>query len=211
MNRLRRGLMLAAVAPWATGLSGCASPAEQVTKVYSETVSSLLISQDNKHVVVIGSHYHYVFDAPGALVQVLASGLHENLDGVLSDFHVDASGAITGHYQLRLRPGLSSELETAATAFGFTPSTPQQSARLLEGQLSGKRFLDNALRANRFRQTLNRSYVVEITAEQGRGDRFVEAIASPVTVAAEGVTLLYYIALAPVLIPFAVVSQEKKK
>jgi hypothetical protein len=47
-------------------VGSCATrqPETLVLKTYHETLSSLLLSQDRQHLVVIGEHHHYIFDTP---------------------------------------------------------------------------------------------------------------------------------------------------
>ena len=209
MDITRRRLLLASLIGVAAGTSGCASTAGPVIQTYSETISSLFVTQDGSKLLVVGQRYHYFFDAPPHLVQALSAPWHEQMTGELSSFHVDTKGVITGRYTLRVPAALPDAQRSEAQALGFARVDGAPDLSLI-GDLQGKRYLENTFRVHRIRQTLNKPYTVEISAEQGLGDRIADTLATPLSTAAEGVTMLYYGALAPVLIPFSVISREKK-
>lgn len=208
----RRHLLLAAAG--SALLSACASStpphAVHKTDVYKETVTSVLMSQDGKYLVIIGEKHHYIFDAPPKLVAALESPLHAQMEGALSRFIVAADGGTGGDYQILLPGTLSDSDATAARALGFEPLDGHPGLQLA-GHLQGRRYLQGTVKANRSRTTLNHPYEVEVMADQAAGDRAADALVSPLSVATGGVTLLYYVALAPVLIPFALISRERSK
>ncbi|GAA0753052.1 hypothetical protein LRH25_26405 [Ideonella azotifigens] len=224
----RRRLTLGAAACLGTGLSalaGCAGdppkpaatpapPPDSGTSVvrYTETISSLLISQDRKNIVVIGSGYHYIFDAPPGLLALLASPLHARSKGNLSSFRVDAKGKIRGHYTLQIDNLITPSEQDAARSMGFIrgadPANPE--AHVLRGELVGQRYLQSTLVSARATEKLNQRYVIEVTAEQSTGDRVAGALSTPVTVATDGVLLLYTIVLSPIVVPLVVLTREKK-
>lgn len=210
MRPQRRGLLLAATAVASFSLVGCANPTRIVSQRYTESVGAVLISQDGRHLVVLGERYHYIFDAPAALVQALASPLHGRMAGVLAGFQVNLEGTTRGDYDIRLPGDLDETASAQAAALGFQ-ADPTDGALHLSGRLQGRRFLEGALRARRTPMTLNQVYQVEITAEQRASEQAADALVSPITVAAEGVTMLYYIVLAPVLIPLALISREPRR
>jgi hypothetical protein len=77
--------------------------------------------------------------------------------------------------------------------------------------VAGQRYLQGTVKANRIRTTLNHPYTVEIQAEQPRSEQMANALVTPVSTAANGVNLLYYVVLAPILVPFALISRERAK
>ena len=206
------------------GLGGCASsiPADShgpaknslAQQSYTETINSLLVSKDNKNIVFIGRNYHYVLAAPPMLVQCLASTLHPKIKGEISGLHVDPQGQISGAYRLFLTaPASPSEAETAH-ALGFTSAaaSPEEGGDWqASGELTGQRFVRGTLREGRQLEPLNQSYTVEITAEQSRADVVADKLATPLTMGSDGVLLLYYIVLAPVLIPLTLISREPRR
>jgi hypothetical protein len=68
----------------------------------------------------------------------------------------------------------------------------------------------SALRADRQRSALNHPYTIEISAEEPLGSRVADRLSTPITVTSDGILLLYYVALSPVLLPIALMSRERK-
>ena len=207
----RRQLLLAFAA--AGGLAGCATaqPETLVLKTYHETLSSLLLSQDRQHLVVIGEHHHYIFDTPQALVAALESPLHARMEGELGRFTVAADGRTEGDYALTLPADLDDADRAQAVALGFQTDAARPGAWRLSGHVAGQRYLQGTVKANRIRTTLNHPYTVEIQAEQPHSEQVANALVTPVSTAANGVNLLYYVVLAPILVPFALISRERAK
>ncbi|HSI48865.1 MAG TPA: hypothetical protein VLA61_11380 [Ideonella sp.] len=226
MYPTRRRLTLGAAACLGTTLAGCAGdppkpaaatpapPPDSGASVvrYTETISSLLISQDRRNIVVIGSGYHYIFDAPPGLQALLASPLHARSKGNLSSFRVDAKGKIRGHYTLQIDNLITPAEQDAARNMGFIrgvdPANPE--AHVLRGELVGQRYLQSTLVSARATAKLNQRYVIEVTAEQSTGDRVAGTLSTPVTVATDGVLLLYTVVLSPIVVPLVVLTREKK-
>ncbi|RQP25808.1 hypothetical protein DZC73_01715 [Albitalea terrae] len=192
--------------------AGCAqaptAPRSTPIQHYSETISSVLISQDRRHLVVIGDHYHYVFDTPAHFAELLASPLHQKVSATLSEFHVSREGDITGRFTLDMDADLSLRDRDTAQALGFV----QVDARHLVqyGEMRGRRFVGSALRADRQRSALNHPYTIEISAEEPVGSQVADRLSTPITVTSDGILLLYYVALSPVLLPMALMSRERK-
>jgi hypothetical protein len=77
-------------------LSGCASQPLQ-NRRYDEKVSSILVSQDRKHIVFFGASHHYVFDTPPDLIQAFDSPLKSRLRAHFSSFTVKVDRSVEGH------------------------------------------------------------------------------------------------------------------
>jgi len=208
-------LRLAGATPLAlsglAALGGCAESAslKAPIKPYTETVKALLISRDGKHLVFIGRSYHYVLDAPAQLVASLASPLHQSMDGEISQLHVDAENGISGHYQLSLAGPLDEQQAQAARELGFSPAADGGPWRA-SGELKGQRFLQGAFREGRQLEPLNKSYTVEISVDQSRGSAMADSLATPLTVGSDGILLVYFAVLAPILIPLAIITREPR-
>ncbi|MBV8123276.1 MAG: hypothetical protein JOY60_01465 [Burkholderiaceae bacterium] len=208
MTLRRRHLVLALPAAWALSAAGCAEAPLRPAHQYTETISSLLISNDFKSVVIIGEHYHYIFTAPLHLVEALSSPLHAELSGSFSTFRVEKNGHISGQFDLNLNPALTPEQQAQATQLGFAPDADGKLK--LHGELSGKRYPQGTLKAGRHTQALNQSYTIDISVDESRGDAVADDLLSPITAGSDGVLLLYYAALAPILIPVAILSKAPK-
>jgi hypothetical protein len=102
-----RRIALALIAGAALGLAGCATseaPLPAQPNRYSETISSVLVSEDGKRLAAIGSGHHYIFDAPDVLVKALRSPVHPQLTATFAAFHLDQRGVLTGDWLLTLAP-----------------------------------------------------------------------------------------------------------
>jgi hypothetical protein len=206
MNSNRRGIILAMAAAGALAVSGCAST-QHPPHTYKETISSVLLSSDNKHLVAIGSNHHYVFDAPAPLVAALHASLHPRLSAEFSTFNVDPQSTITGEYTLVLEGGLAPEEQTAAEELGFARGPD---GRWLEqGRLAGRRYTGWTYKTGEHQEKLNKPYTIEITVEARHGDAIVDSLDTPIRVTADGVQMLYFLPLAPVIIPVIFLTAAK--
>jgi len=208
MTLRRRHLMLALPAACALLATGCAEAPLRAAHHYTETVASLLISNDYKSIVIIGDRYHYIFAAPPHLVDALSSPLHAQLSGSFSTFHVEKNGHISGQFDLNLNAASTPELREQAAQLGFVADAG--GTLTLHGDLSGKRYPQGTLKAGRHSQPLNQSYVIDISVDESRGDAVADDLLSPITAGSDGVLLLYYAALAPILIPIAILTKAPK-
>jgi len=207
----RRRLVVAlAVAGGSRVLGGCASttsaPKEQ--RRYSETISSVLASQNDRHIVAIGRNHHYVFDVPEVLARALRSPARTQLSAVFTPFHVDAHGDISGEVTLRLPPGAAPEMQRAAGEVGMAHQTDDSWQASI--RLAGHRYSSWTYRTPGDKQEkLGQTYTIDVTTDAGVADTAAEAVDTPVRLAADGVQLIYYAALAPIIIPFIFLTRAR--
>ncbi len=205
----RPALVLAAVA----ALAGCASPpqapaaapAPAYQQRYTEVISSVLLSEDGKRLAAIGAGHHYIFDAPPVLVKALHADSHAQLEAAFSTFHVDKRGVVTGDWTLALARDAGPPARQEALAMGFVPSADGRLA--VSGQLEGRRFTGWTYRLGREQDRLNRSYEIEVTTEASRADAAADDAVTPIRVAADGVQLVYWAPLAPIVLPILFLSK----
>jgi hypothetical protein len=190
----------------ALAASGCAT-SQHPPHTYTETISSVLLSADNKHLVAIGSNHHYVFDAPQPLVAALHSDLHPRLSAEFSTFHVDPQATISGEYTLVLAGELAPDAQTAAEAIGFSRGPDGRWRE--QGHLAGRRYTGWTYKMGEHQEKLNKPYTIEITVEARHGDAVVDSLETPIRVTADGIQMLYYLPLAPVLIPVIFMTAAK--
>lgn len=208
----RRALLLALAAAGGglgLGLEGCASaPQHAGGRHYTETISSVLISADHQHLVAIGSNHHYVFDAPELLVRTLQSPAHGHVSAAFTPFHVDAKGDVSGEVTLRLPADAPVDLQRAAADLGMTRGAGGDWQASVH--MSGHRFASWTYKApGQTQEKLNHPYTVEITTDEDLKDVAVDKSVTPVRVAADGVQLIYYAALAPIIIPFVFIARAR--
>lgn len=89
--------------------------------IYKETISSVLITQDSKKLVVMSGKYHYIFNASPALVSTLKGNFHPYVTATFSDFQVSSSGHVVGTLRLAA-PNAPREALEEAVAAGFVRS-----------------------------------------------------------------------------------------
>lgn len=74
--------------------SGCSSYQRNLLRdtQYTESISSILITEDNKKLAVIAPKYHYVFDMPQTLPEILNSSFRKNIEANFFFFRVKNNG-----------------------------------------------------------------------------------------------------------------------
>ncbi|MDR6497879.1 hypothetical protein ACPUER_31665 [Burkholderia sp. DN3021] len=198
----RRRLLAAGLAASSLALSGCFTPKLYKDDTYSENVSGFLITEDGKKLVVLGTRYHYIFDLPAQLRPVLQSGYRKSLRTTFAGFHA-SGGSVTGHYRIVLPKDASDDDRQAAAADGFTPAS---AGLALEGDIDGKRYSTDGFAAKdqAAAQPFNRPYSVFIRESPSVVGMGLRILATPITVAADGVLVLGGI----VLVPFAAIALQ---
>ena len=205
MNAVRRGLIVSVVAAL---VSGCASaPPPAVPKTYDETISSLMISEDGKHIAAIGASHHYIFGAPELVVRAVRSPIHPRLTATFSTFHVDVTGKVTGDYTIALSAGASADDQRAAADIGLIHADDGHWGA--SGTLAGQRYTGWAYKFGREQAALNQTYTIQFTNDASTADRIVDDAATPIRIAADGVQLIYYAPLAPIIIPIIFATRAK--
>ncbi|MBN3788244.1 hypothetical protein [Burkholderia sp. Ac-20353] len=194
----RRRLLTAGMVAGSLALSGCFTRDlyEKKDKKYIESVSAFMITEDGKKLVVLGDQYHYIFDLPEQLRPVLMSSYRKSLRSSFYSFHADGS-SVTGHYRTALPQDASAADRQAAVADGFAET---KNGVVLDGEISGKRYTANgfAPMQNTAAQAFNERYQVFITEPLSAFDKGLRLLATPVTVAADGVLVLGGIVLVPI-------------
>ena len=191
----------------AVALSGCASPEPTQPQRYTESISSVLLSEDGKHVAAIGSNHHYIFEAPEVLVKALHSPVHPQLSATFSTFHVDKRGVVTGDWLLALAADAPPASQQAAEAVGLVRGV--DGTYTASGRLKGQRFTGWTYKLGREQPRQNTAYVIAVPTEASGGDVAADDAATPIRVAADGVQLIYWAPLAPIVVPILFLSRAK--
>lgn len=169
---------------------------------YNENISSILISQDKKKIVVISEKFHYIFDAPATLIKTLESPIHSKIAASFDSFKVTKDNAITG--TITLRPtGETSDAERAIAkeiGFYFFNETYQPNNFNLTGYLKGTRYSAKEFTMPTTYYKLNKPYVVRIEAERTSIEKWLRVPLTPLTIAFDGAIALGAIVLSPILI-----------
>jgi hypothetical protein len=172
---------------------------------YTESISSVLLAEDGKRLAAIGSDHHYIFDAPEVLVKALHSPVHSQLQATFSTFHVDRRGAVTGDWVLALAPGATPAARQAALEVGLAAGADGGYAAA--GRLTGQRFTGWTYRFGREQDKLNKPYLIEVSTDASAGDVAADEAATPIRAAADGVQLIYWAPLAPIVLPILFLSR----
>ena len=207
MNAIRR-LARATMAAAALVLAGCAAhdvPPQEHR--YTESISSVLVSEDGQRIAAIGSNHHYIFGAPEVLVKALRSPVHPQLSATFSTFHIDQHGVVSGDWLLALAPDASASARESAKAVGLAPGA--DGVYTASGRLKGQRFTGWTYKLRGPQDKLNQAYVIDITTQDSAADVAVDDAATPIRVAADGVQLIYWAPLAPVIVPILFLARAK--
>ena len=210
VDAVRRRVARFLTAAAALALAACAAPeAPQPARphTYTETISSVLVSEDGKRIAAIGSNHHYIFDAPEVLVKALRSPVHPQLTATFAAFHLDQRGTLTGDWLLTLAPDATPVQQQQAQAVGLARGV--DGAWTASGRLKGQRFTGWTYKLRGPQDKLNKAYEVEITTEASAADVAVDDAATPIRVAADGVQLIYWAPLAPVIVPIIFLTRAK--
>ena len=171
--------------------------------LYTEKVSSILISTDNKSIVVIGQAHHYIFSAPSGLIKMLQSPIRQHLSADFGAFEVDEDENITGILTLRA-PQLDPRARGEAIALGlkFRPKASSAQQWWNDIKLKGVRYRAGSFPPYAKSLKLKKTYSVPVTANVPKLGKVSRAALTPLTIAADGTGFIGGIALSPFLLPF---------
>ncbi|TAK86581.1 MAG: hypothetical protein EPO09_19570 [Aquabacterium sp.] len=215
MNHQRRAIVAWGVLQLALSGAGCSSTPPLTRQTYTEKVSVVMITRDKQQFVILGERYHYIFAAPEELVALLSSSLKAQASAVFDPFFVKLDGQTRGKYHLRLPASLKRAEAEDAKAMAFVQQP--DGSWLLEGELRGKRFIQGSnlfagrVHANLAKnETLPHTHIVTVEAEESVGEKAAQDAATPLAVTADGVWMLYFVVLVPVILPLMFLAREKK-
>lgn len=187
-------------------LAGCATPAlyEDINRPeyreYTETVSQILISQDNKNIVILGAEHHYIVDAPKDLVAAMHAGFQSGLRAKFTPFTVDREGDLDGELELRLAGTATPEERQDARRMGFYPYGGKDDAAVMRNRytIHGKRYAAGKFALPPLARPLNQTYAITVREQKPVGGKAALALLTPVTLAADGVLVILAVPLIPV-------------
>lgn len=184
MNLNRRAFIVIGALAVCGQSSGCSSILLK-DRHYMEKVSTILITEDEKKLVIMTKDYHYIFDAPHSIAITLRSKFHKNVFGEFGEFHVNSSGEILGEYVLRLSKYTSQQEQHEALAAGYRRHI--DGSMSIEGELKGQRYSSNGIQANTDAQRLNRTYLMSVVEEPSKLVESSKALLTPIYQGAGGV------------------------
>jgi len=196
----RRTLLTAGAIVATASLTGCTAMLFENGR-YEETVDRFLVSEDGKKFVVLGKRYHYIFDMPEHLGAVLVSSYRKSIQAALSGFIAQGS-KISGEYRLALsRADVTDDDWARAQADGLT--TSRQGELSMEGALNGSRYRADGFEQGKTWSSFSHTYTIEVDDRLTKGDKAVRVLATPVTLAADGVMMIGAVVLFPVIVVVA--------
>ncbi|VWB65457.1 5-formyltetrahydrofolate cyclo-ligase [Burkholderia lata] len=165
---------------------------------YEETVDRFLVSEDGRKFVVLGKKYHYIFDMPEHLGAVLASPYRKSINAALYGFVAQGS-KISGKFSLQLsRTGMTDDDWNRALEDGFTKRG--SSGLEMTGVLDGSRYLADGFAQGKTRSSFAHAYKIQVTDRITTAGKAVRVLATPVTLAADGVMMIGAVALSPIIV-----------
>jgi hypothetical protein len=157
-------------------VSSCTTTPTQTSSM--ELVSSVLISADERTIVVMTRQFHYIFNVPFPLIQALKGTVHQYDEATFSMFHVYNNGKTRGAVSI-LVSNAPPEVLDAAVASGFT-RTPN--GAVFNTQLYGDRYSAGDVQPTT-RYKLNKTYHIQVVSDG------YSHIPSPIKSAAGGFAL----------------------
>ena len=180
-------------------LSGCFTTRLHEDTHYSEKIGGVFISSDKKTLAIIGAKYHYILDAPPAILAALDPILHPSIAAASFDsFVISGDNKVTGIVTLRTRGELSEEQKKFATNAGFTANGSY--GLKADVQIQGTRYLAKPTETLAL-EKLNREYYVSIREKPSLLESGYRVAVTPITIAADGALVIGIVALSPLWIP----------
>lgn len=131
--------------------------AAHTKKTSKETVSSVLISTDGARLVVMTSHFHYIFEIPAPVLAALKGSFHPYVRAEFSVFRVDMYGNASGSVSLSVSSAPDNALADALTA-GFTKTAD---GAVFATTLQGHRFAAGNVQPTA-QYKLNKTYEIQV-------------------------------------------------
>ena len=180
-------------------LSGCFTTRLHEDTLYSEKIGGVFISSDKKILAIIGTKYHYILDAPAAILAALDPILHSSIAGAeFNSFVVTGDNRLTGTVTLTTRGQLSEQQEKFAAQAGFTRDRYDKMRAKV--QVQGTRYRAKPTEPLAL-EKLNREYYVGIREKPSLLESGYRVAVTPITIAADGALVIGIVALSPLWIP----------
>ncbi len=179
LGRLLGGLMLSVAV---FSLSGCMTQALLNSDVnYKEKISSILVTEDGKKMLIIGQDYHYIFNVNPQILSTIKADYRTQVTASIDRFFVANDQTTTGRIHLSLNKDASPEFAQAAAAAGYHCS--ENLGCKVSPYIRGVRYKAKALPLG-VTEKLKKEYVVDVTYHGSPG---AKVLLTPVTVVADGV------------------------
>ena len=187
----------------ATGCATTGALRDEMDSVvtYTEEVSSILISEDEKQLVFIGNNYHYIFDVPEQFLLTLKSSFRKSISVHFGKFRIGKNNNIKGKVGIVLNEPLSGMQRYEAISNGYElkkdngggkVNSIQYSDRNLYNRLGdhfanvfslkGTRSKSRGITEGKYKYKLNRSYKVTVLDKRGMLEKTAIASIMPIAI-----------------------------
>lgn len=186
---------------------GGGDPEEYTT----DRITSFLMTADHKKLIVLGEHYHYIFDMPPGLDTTLDAPFRVYVEASFSGF--EASGSdIKGAYTRRLMKGdyipgrvinVTDAMVQAAVNAGFVL---ENRSYVLKGEVSGHRYDASTFKSTEKLQHFNKDYYVFVHEQKTASvaGTIARIPLTPLAIAADGALFVASIPVAIIAFPLIV-------
>ncbi len=167
--------------------------------IYTEEVSSILVSEDGKQLVFIGNNYHYIFDVPEQLLLTLKSSFRKSISAHFGKFRIGKNNNIEGKVGIVLYEPLSGMQREEAISIGYESKKDKESRKVNSIRysdpnlynrlgnhlanvfsLKGTRSKSRGITEGKNKYKLNRSYNVTVLDKRGMLKKTVLASYIPI-------------------------------
>ncbi len=165
-------------------------PAED-SRTFVEEVSTFLITQDGKNLIVVGKQHHYIFTPSDTLKFILTSPEKKYVKASFNGFSISSDQAVYGSYTLTVdaKQGLPAESIKLLIAKGFTHNAKQKNLTY-QGSVQGTRYLADKFQLPATMQ-LNQKYTITMRESYASASATMERILlTPLAIAADGLLIL---------------------
>lgn len=163
----------------------------------TETVDQLYITGDKKNFVILGEKYHYIVPVDPELGKAITSDLHPRMQAEFEPIYVDDNQQINGTLLLRISDidKLDHSQVSEAKALGFYLRS-SENTMVSYFSFTGHRY-NTTIDLTAQRPTkLNKTYTLEVHVHHQK-NKVVQVLMTPITVAADGVSMIISIPLIP--------------
>lgn len=180
-------------------LVGCMTQTMHKNKCsyYKETVSSILISEDNSSLVAIGEKYHYVLKNVENVSSIIKSPLHKKLKLKFIDANINHDNTITGSFRIVIIDPNKYEYSEAVN-YGFVKDNNNM---FLDFKLNGTRYLSGDI-VLKEKYLLNDQYSISVSEPESGTKKALKIAATPITAAIDGALFLSHVPVVVLLLTF---------
>ena len=174
---------------------------------FVEEVSSFLITQDGKQLIVVGKQHHYIFPANDTLKFILSWSERKRVKASFYNFAINEDQSFSGNYSLTVEnsQSLPADTQKLLISKGFTEYNLTQKFTYYSS-VNGTRYL-----ADKFEvpatMLFNQKYSINMSESQPSAAATLRRIVlTPLAVAADGALLLGGIPLLLLAIPLGALN-----